>query len=72
VRPASLSPMTQRKPPTSDAKCAVCGDLDPIERTAMREQIDTIPLHGRICVECFRAFWRNIGFGRMIEGPTGH
>jgi hypothetical protein len=56
----------------SEADYALCGDLDPGERTAMRADLLKIPLCGSVCDHCLRAWAINIGFGCLMDEPTKH
>jgi hypothetical protein len=58
--------------PNPEANCALCRDLDPAERAAMRANLIVIPLHeiDHICEPCMEAFTANpVGRGRcrMLE-----
>ena len=45
--------------------CVVCSHWPEADRLALREMLNTMPLHDEVCVECQEAFWRNLGFDKL-------
>jgi hypothetical protein len=44
----------------AEADCALCRDLDPVQRLAMRTDLILIPLHEPVCDQCVEAFTANL------------
>jgi hypothetical protein len=44
----------------AEANCALCRDLDPAQRAAMRSDLIVIPLREPVCDQCTLAFWANL------------
>jgi hypothetical protein len=52
-----------------EADCALCRDLDPAQRAAMRAQLIVIPLRDPVCDGCVEAFTAKLfaGFPKTEE-----
>jgi hypothetical protein len=44
----------------AEADCALCRDLSPAQRSAMRAQLIVIPLRDPVCDQCVEAFTANL------------
>ena len=63
--PMTVSRAMDELPMTSEDDCIICGKWPEKDRWALREMIDSLPLHEEpICDECLRNFWR-----RIVEQP---
>ena len=50
------------------ASCAICSQLPPALREAMRRAIDELPLSKQVCDKCLRAFWVTLWANRLAAG----
>jgi hypothetical protein len=48
-----------------------CGNWPERDRWALREMLDTLPLHEPTSIECEVAFWRNMGLPVRDDDATG-
>jgi hypothetical protein len=55
--------------PIPEPNCALCRDLNPAQRSAMRAQLIVIPLRDPVCDACVEAFTANLfaGFPKTEE-----